>query len=52
MLVNAALLKELLASHGYPTIAVQNAAAAEAEIRARTSRPDFARRGHARQNRL
>ncbi len=30
--VNAALLKELLASHGYPTIAVQNADAAEAEI--------------------
>jgi putative two-component system response regulator len=32
-LVNAALLKELLASHGYPAIAVQSAAAAEAEIR-------------------
>ncbi len=31
--VNAALLKELLASRGYSTIAVQNAAAAEAEIR-------------------
>ncbi len=31
--VNAALLKELLASHGYPAIAVQNAAAAETEIR-------------------
>jgi putative two-component system response regulator len=31
--VNAALLKELLVSRGYPTIAVQNAAAAEAEIR-------------------
>jgi cyclic di-GMP phosphodiesterase len=30
--VNAALLKELLASHGYPTIAVQNADAAEVEI--------------------
>jgi putative two-component system response regulator len=32
-LVNAALLKELLASRGYPSIAVQSAAAAEAEIR-------------------
>jgi putative two-component system response regulator len=32
-LVNAALMKELLASRGYQTIAVQNAAAAEAEIR-------------------
>ncbi len=32
-IVNAALLKELLVSRGYPTIAVQNAAAAEAEIR-------------------
>ena len=31
--VNAALLKELLESRGYPTVAVQNAAAAEAEIR-------------------
>ena len=31
--MNAALLRELLASRGYPTIAVQNAAAAEAEIR-------------------
>jgi putative two-component system response regulator len=31
--VNAALLKELLMSRGYPTVAVQNAAAAEAEIR-------------------
>jgi len=31
--VNAALLKEMLVSHGYPTVAVQNAAAAEAEIR-------------------
>jgi CheY-like chemotaxis protein len=31
--VNAALLKELLVSRGYPTVAVQNAAAAEAEIR-------------------
>jgi cyclic di-GMP phosphodiesterase len=31
-LVNAALLKELLASHGYATFAVQSAAAAEAEI--------------------
>jgi putative two-component system response regulator len=31
-LVNAALLKELLASHGYSAIAVQSAAAAEAEI--------------------
>jgi putative two-component system response regulator len=31
--VNAALLKELLVSHGYPTVAVQNAAAAETEIR-------------------
>ncbi|MGA3088275.1 MAG: HD domain-containing phosphohydrolase [Terriglobales bacterium] len=30
--VNAALLKELLVSRGYPTVAVQNAAAAEAEI--------------------
>jgi putative two-component system response regulator len=30
--VNAALLKELLGSHGYPTIAVHNAVAAEAEI--------------------
>jgi putative two-component system response regulator len=32
-LVNAALLKELLVSRGYPTVAVQNADAAEAEIR-------------------
>ncbi|MGD0824296.1 MAG: HD domain-containing phosphohydrolase [Terriglobales bacterium] len=32
-IVNAALLKELLVSRGYPTVAVQNAAAAEAEIR-------------------
>lgn len=31
--VNAALLKELLSSRGFPTTAVQNAAAAEAEIR-------------------
>jgi len=31
--VSAALLKELLASRGYQTVAVQNAAAAEAEIR-------------------
>jgi len=31
--VNAALLKELLVSRGYPTVAAQNAAAAEAEIR-------------------
>ncbi len=31
-LVNAALMTELLASRGYSTIAVQNAAAAEAEI--------------------
>ncbi|MFY9904460.1 MAG: HD domain-containing phosphohydrolase [Terriglobales bacterium] len=31
--VNAALLKELLSSRGYNTTAVQNAAAAEAEIR-------------------
>jgi putative two-component system response regulator len=31
--VNAALLKELLASRGYPTVAVQSAAAAEEEIR-------------------
>jgi len=30
--VNAALLKDLLVSRGYPTVAVQNAAAAEAEI--------------------
>jgi putative two-component system response regulator len=30
---NAALLKQLLANHGYPTIAVLSAAAAEAEIR-------------------
>ncbi len=30
--VNAALLKELLASRGYPTVAVHNAAAAEVEI--------------------
>lgn len=30
--MNAALLKELLASHGYPTIAVHNADAAEVEI--------------------
>jgi putative two-component system response regulator len=30
--VNAALLKELLGSHGYPTVAVHNANAAEAEI--------------------
>jgi putative two-component system response regulator len=31
--VNAALLRELLASRGYPTVAVHNAAEAEAEIR-------------------
>src|SRR5271169_3341861 len=31
--VNAALLKEMLTRRGYPTVAVQNAAAAEAEIR-------------------
>jgi len=31
--VNAALLKELLESRGYPAVAVHNAAAAEAEIR-------------------
>lgn len=31
--VNAMLLKELLASRGYPTVAVHNAAEAEAEIR-------------------
>jgi putative two-component system response regulator len=31
--VNASLLKELLVSRGYPTVSVQNAAAAEAEIR-------------------
>ena len=31
--VNAALMKEMLASRGYPAIAVQNAAAAEEEIR-------------------
>lgn len=31
--VNAELLRELLASHGYPTVAVHNAAEAEAEIR-------------------
>jgi cyclic di-GMP phosphodiesterase len=31
--VNAALLRELLASHGYPAVAVHNAAEAEAEIR-------------------
>jgi putative two-component system response regulator len=31
--VNAALLKELLSSRGYPTVAVHNAAEAEAEIR-------------------
>lgn len=31
--VNAALLKELLSSRGYPTVAVHNAAAAEAGIR-------------------
>ncbi|MGA6986748.1 MAG: HD domain-containing phosphohydrolase [Terriglobales bacterium] len=31
-MVNAALLKELLASRGYETVAVHNAAAAEAEI--------------------
>jgi putative two-component system response regulator len=31
--LNAALMKEMLAGRGYPTIAVQNAAAAEAEIR-------------------
>jgi putative two-component system response regulator len=29
---NAALLKEMLSSHGYPTVAVQSAAAAEVEI--------------------
>jgi putative two-component system response regulator len=32
-LVNAMLMKELLERRGYPTMAVQNAAAAEAEIR-------------------
>ena len=32
-LVNASLLKEMLAARGYYTVAVQNAAAAEAEIR-------------------
>ena len=32
-LVSAALMKEMLSSRGYQTIAVQNAAAAEAEIR-------------------
>ena len=31
--LNAALMKEMLAGRGYPTIAVQSAAAAEAEIR-------------------
>jgi putative two-component system response regulator len=31
--VNAALLRELLSSRGYPTVAVHNAAEAEAEIR-------------------
>jgi putative two-component system response regulator len=31
-LTNAALMKEILSSRGYPTIAVQSAAAAEAEI--------------------
>ena len=31
--MNATLLKEMLVSRGYPTVAVQNAAAAEAEIR-------------------
>jgi putative two-component system response regulator len=31
--VNAALLRELLASHGYPAVAVHDAAEAEAEIR-------------------
>ncbi|MGO8984306.1 MAG: HD-GYP domain-containing protein [Terriglobales bacterium] len=31
-LVNATLLREMLAGRGYPTVAVQNAAAAEAEI--------------------
>lgn len=31
--VNAALLRELLASHGYPTVAAHNAVEAEAEIR-------------------
>jgi putative two-component system response regulator len=31
--VNAALMKEMLVSRGYPTVAVQSAAAAEAEIR-------------------
>src|SRR5271157_3421473 len=31
--VNAALLREMLASRGYPTVAVYNAAEAEAEIR-------------------
>ncbi|MGD0417272.1 MAG: HD domain-containing phosphohydrolase [Terriglobales bacterium] len=31
--MNAALMKEMLASRGYPTIAVQSAAAAEEEIR-------------------
>jgi putative two-component system response regulator len=29
---NAALMKEMLSSHGYPTVAVQSAAAAEVEI--------------------
>ena len=31
--VNGALMKEMLVSRGYPTVVVQNAAAAEAEIR-------------------
>jgi putative two-component system response regulator len=31
--VNASLLKDMLVSHGYPAVAVQSAAAAEAEIR-------------------
>jgi DNA-binding response OmpR family regulator len=31
--MNAALMKEMLVSRGYPTVAVQNAADAEAEIR-------------------
>ena len=50
--VNAALLKELLMSRGYPTVAVQSADAAEAEIRNRSPGPDLARCGHARQDRL
>ena len=50
--VNAALLKELLSSRGYPTVAVHNAAEAEAEIRREASGSDPARRDHARQERL